>query len=124
MNYNVDPHENFDILHLSGPVWTPSLSLSLDTHADTLIAASKSLIIDFSQIEQMSEKDVADIIQLQEKMYQENLSMAMYGLQKTCKPIWAGIEETETLNLTPTQQESIDLVSMEGLEREFLNEEF
>jgi hypothetical protein len=100
------------------------MSLSLDTHADTLIAASKSLIIDFSQIEQMSEKDVADIIQLQEKMYQENLSMAMYGLQKTCKPIWAGIEETETLNLTPTQQESIDLVSMEGLEREFLNEDF
>jgi hypothetical protein len=48
----------------------------------------------------------------------------MYGLQKTCKPIWAGIEETETLNLTPTQQESIDLVSMEGLEREFLNEDF
>lgn len=72
----------------------------------------------------MTEKDIADIIRLHEKMYQENLSMALYGLQNTCKTLWAGIEETETLNLTPSQQESIDFVSMEGLEREFLNEDF
>lgn len=124
MNYNIDPHENFDILHLLGPVWTPLMSPGLDTHADSLIAASKSLIIDLSQIEQMTEKDIADIIRLHEKMYQENLSMALYGLQNTCKTLWAGIEETETLNLTPSQKESIDFVSMEGLEREFLNEDF
>lgn len=124
MNYNIDHHENFDILHLSGQAWSNDLSLNLNKLADTLIADSKSLIIDLSQIELLSEKDIADIIQLHEKMYQENLSMAMFGLQNACKTLWAGIEETETLNLTPTLQESIDLVSMEGLEREFLNEDF
>lgn len=122
MNYNIDPHKNFDLLQLLGPVWTPTMSTSLDTHADSLITASKSLIIDLSQIEQMTEKDIADIIHLHEKMYQEDLSMAMYGLQKSCKTLWAGIEETEILNLTPTRQESIDLVSMEGLERTFFDE--
>jgi hypothetical protein len=56
-------------------------------------------------------------------MYDSNLSFALCEMSDDVKKTLLENIESDILNMTPKQIEAIDIVSMEGLERELINGE-
>jgi hypothetical protein len=105
MLFKIDTKNNFDIL-------TPQMSRFQTKMAEELITLcvqlqknDKSAIVDFVNIETLEENCIPMIEQLQTEFYQNNLS-----------------QFPQELNCTPTLIEAIDIISMEGLERELMND--
>ncbi|MBL7754535.1 MAG: hypothetical protein JNM44_08660 [Chitinophagaceae bacterium] len=120
MPYTLETREKFDILKPEADFNFNELSRL----AEEIRQNGKSLIMDLSVINQLTNLHLDALVQVHNEFYQNDLSFALCELQEPLKPIWQSHTETDTLNLTPTLIEAIDLVSMEGLEREFLREDF
>jgi hypothetical protein len=56
-------------------------------------------------------------------MYDSNLSFALCEMNDEVKKSMQENDESDILNITPKQIEAIDIVAMEGLERELLGDE-
>lgn len=120
MPYTLETREKFDILKPEADFNFNELSRL----AEEIRQNGKSLIMDLSVINQLTNLHLDALVQVHNEFYQNDLSFALCQPQEQVKTIWHAHAETDTLNLTPTLIEAIDLVSMEGLEREFLSEDF
>jgi anti-anti-sigma regulatory factor len=120
MRYKIDTRTDFDIITPLYPNIDPILSEQLSDIVDQCSENGRSLILDCSIVEQIEKEVVLQWIRMHEEMYQHDLSFAICCLNASCKKQIADIEEDHVLNLTPTVEEAIDLVSMEGLERELM----
>ncbi len=120
MRYKIDTRTDFDIITLLYPTIDTILSEQLSDIVDQCSENGRSLILDCSMIEQVDKEVLLPLIRMHEEMYQHDLSFVLCCLNAACKKQIADIEEDHVLNLTPTVEEAIDLVSMEGLERELM----
>jgi anti-anti-sigma regulatory factor len=120
MRYKIDTRTDFDIITPLYPNIDPILSEQLSDIVDQCSENGRSLILDCSIIEQVEKEVVLQWIRMHEEMYQHDLSFVICCINASCKKQIADIEEDHVLNLTPTVEEAIDLVSMEGLERELM----
>jgi anti-anti-sigma regulatory factor len=99
------------------------LSDQLNELVDDSRENARSLLIDFSQIETMTDENVRLLETLHNEMYNDNLSFVLCHMHVSCKKTVAENELEHLLNMVPTMIEAIDMINMEGLERELLNEE-
>lgn len=120
MAYTLETREKFDILKPDADFNSSEMSRL----AEEIRQNQRSLILDLSLVNHFTNLNLDALVHVHNEMYQNDLSFALCQLQEPLKPIWQSHAETDTLNLTPTLIEAIDLVSMEGLEREFLSEDF
>lgn len=120
MRYKIDTRTDFDIITPLYPNIDPILSEQLSDIVDQCSENGRSLILNCSIIEQVEKEVVLQWIRMHEEMYQHDLSFVICCINASCKKEIADIEEDHVLNLTPTVEEAIDLVSMEGLERELM----
>ena len=120
MRYKIDTRTDFDIITPLYPNIDPILSEQLSDIVDQCSENGRSLILNCSIIEQVEKEVVLQWIRMHEEMYQHDLSFVICCINASCKKEIADIEENHVLNLTPTVEEAIDLVSMEGLERELM----
>ena len=120
MPYTLETREKFDILKPDANFDFNEIS----PVAEENLQNGRSLILDLSSVSHLTNQHMDTLVQWHNEMYQNDLSFALCQLQEHVKPTWQSHAESDTLNLTPTLIEAIDLVSMEGLEREFLNEDF
>lgn len=117
MLYKIDTKQNLDII-------TPQMSQFKYIMADELVTLcaqlqknDKSAIIDFNKVVSVEDVVLKQVEELHKQFYNSGLSFVLCNLTTDIK----GLFSTE-LNVVPTQTEAIDLVSMEGLERELLGE--
>jgi anti-anti-sigma regulatory factor len=120
MRYKIDTRTDFDIITPLYPNIDPILSEQLSDIVDQCSENGRSLILNCSIIEQVEKEVVLQWIRMHEEMYQHDLSFVICCINASCNKEIADIEEDHVLNLTPTVEEAIDLVSMEGLERELM----
>ncbi len=118
MQYKIDTKEKFDIITPDLSHFEHRMADELQRHCEQLQKNDKSAIIDFSQVSSLDQEVADEIMQMHEHFYANNLSFVLCRLSADLKNIF----RTE-LNITPTLDEAIDIVSMEGLERELLGEE-
>jgi len=80
----------------------------------------RNLILDMTLVQKMDATGVEAILTVYQRMYDNNLSCAITGLNNT---LTATLKSAggDMLNLAPTMAEAIDLVMMEELERELLD---
>ncbi|HWV69680.1 STAS domain-containing protein [Chitinophaga sp.] len=80
----------------------------------------RNLILDMTLVQKMDTTGVEAILTVYQRMYDNNLSCAVTGLNNT---LTATVKSAggDMLNLAPTMAEATDLVMMEELERELLD---
>jgi anti-anti-sigma regulatory factor len=82
-----------------------------------------NIIIDLSSCFAADEKALGALEQLHEEVYRNKESIVFTNLQPA---VWTVVKQKEAdllLNIAPTMQEAVDVVSMEILERELFDEE-
>lgn len=120
MKYNIDTKENFDIITPINELFDQDLAEKIQQFLSASILKNRSAIIDFSSIQSIENNLNQTIIDWHHKMYDSNLSFALCEMNDEVKKSMQENEESDILNITPKQIEAIDIVAMEGLERELL----
>ncbi len=123
MKYKIDTKEHFDIITPLYAEFDSILSDQLNELVDDSRENARSLLIDFSQIETMTDENVRLLETLHNEKYNDKLSFVLCHMHVSCKKTVAENELEHLLNMVPTMIEAIDMINMEGLERELLNEE-
>jgi len=123
MKYNIDTKENFDIITPINDLFDQDLAEEIQQFLSASILKNRSAIIDFSSIQSIENNLNQIIIDWHHKMYDSNLSFALCEMNDEVKKSMQENEESDILNITPKQIEAIDIVAMEGLERELLGDE-
>ena len=123
MKYNIDTKENFDIITPINDRFNQELAVEINQFIQNSIEKQRSVIIDFTSINSRDEVHSQNIIDWHHEMYNADLSFVLCTLSESVKNILLNIEDAAILNMTPKQIEAIDIVSMEGLERELMNGE-
>ena len=118
MEFKIDTKEKIEII-------TPQFNLFNNNMADELckktisIAQSgKSVIIDFSNIESLEPFVIPILEENYHQLYNMQVSCAFCSLKKEIANQFSDIQ-----NIVPTLVEAVDIVSMEGLERELFADE-
>jgi anti-anti-sigma regulatory factor len=123
MKYNIDTKENFDIITPINELFDQDLAEKIQQFLSASILKNRSAIIDFSSIQSIENNLNQTIIDWHHKMYDSNLSFALCEMNDEVKKSMQENDEFDILNITPKQIEAIDIVAMEGLERELLGDE-
>jgi anti-anti-sigma regulatory factor len=123
MKYNIDTKENFDIITPINDLFDQNLAEEIQQFLSASILKNRSAIIDFSSIQSIENNLNQIIIDWHHKMYDSNLSFALCEMNDEVKKSMQENDESDILNITPKQIEAIDIVAMEGLERELLGDE-
>lgn len=123
MKYKIDTRENFDIITPLYPDFDTILSGQLNELVDDSRENGRSLLIDMVHIHQLSEENLRLLETLHHEMYEDSLSLVFCHLHSACRQAIAEASLEHVLNITPTIAEAIDIISMEGLERELLGGE-
>ncbi len=123
MNYTIDTKNNYTLLQLSTTVFdeTGVNDLHQLINFDNTESVN-NVIIDLSQTETMKGNISASLIELHKLIYDANASLVFSNLKEE---VWQVMKQNQLhliLNITPTMQEAIDIISMEVLERDLLDE--
>ncbi len=102
MKYKIDTRENFDIITPIYAQFDSKLSDQLNELVDDCRENGRSLLIDFAQIETMSDENVKLLETLHNEMYNDNLSFVLCHLHIACKKTIAEHELEHLLNMAPT----------------------
>jgi anti-anti-sigma regulatory factor len=121
MKYNIDTKENFDIITPINDIFNQDLAEEIHQFLSTSILKNRSAIIDFSSVHSIENSLSQTIIDWHHKMYDSNLSFALCEMNEDVKKTMQENTESDILNMTPKQIEAIDIVAMEGLERELMD---
>jgi len=122
MKYKINTRENFDIITPLYAQFDSKLSDQLNDLVDDSSENGRSLLIDFAQIQDMSKDNIKLLESLHHEMYNRQLSFVLCHLHTPCKRMIAEYELEHTLNMAPTLVEAVDIISMEGLERDLLGD--
>jgi anti-anti-sigma regulatory factor len=123
MNYKIDTKENFDIITPQIAMLTSTLTDELSILINKSREHDKSVIIDFTQVNEIPEEFVDLLTQTHETMYLDNFSFVLCQVGGNLKQQLQEADLEDSLNIAPTLIEAIDIVSMEVLERELLGGE-
>ena len=123
MKYKIDTRENFDIITPLYADFDTILAEQFNELVDDSRVNGRSLLIDLMNVNDMDASAWQKMETLHHEMYNDNLSLIICHVHSPSKKIIAELELEHVLNITPTMEEAIDLISMEGLERELLGEE-
>lgn len=115
MSYKINTKENFNIITPQTANLTHKMTEDFINFSKDLIKERKSVIFDFYEIKTFQDAELSNLERIYHSFYEENLSCAFCNLQSALKS-----KLNVEMNIVPTLDEAIDLVSMEGLERELL----
>ncbi len=123
MSVKKNTKTTFDIFSIDNDMFTPDVAEQLFSSLQNNVHIGRSALLDISTITSMEPKYVDSFIEFHDNFYQQNVSFVIQCNQANCKTIFSHQDAYLTLNITPTQQEAIDIISMEDVERDLLNEE-
>lgn len=121
MKFKIDTKEKIVVFCPEETVLDANLSDDFVATATTLPELDgRNLILDMTLVQKIDAKGVEAILTVYQRMYDNNFSCAITGLNNTLTAELKSAGD-DMLNLAPTMAEAIDLVMMEELERELLN---
>ncbi len=84
---------------------------------------SNNFIIDLQYCKSADNTSLFSLRQVHDACYTARRSFVLTGLQAELRQTLQNNDETSALNMAPTMEEAIDIISMEILERDLLSEE-
>jgi anti-anti-sigma factor len=124
MQVKTDTKEKFHVITLPGNSLSASMTEELNNYLLSFLQNDvKNIVLVLKDIETMDNAAAENLVQLQQKFYEEKASFVVCELQKTIEKNLDNNELLELLNVAPTESEAADIVQMEEMEREMFDEE-
>ena len=124
MEFKIDTKEAFTLITPISNVIDANLTDALlDKCKELGQSGSNNYIVVLDNCSAIDNTSSAALIAMHELMYSNDSSLVFTGLHKD---VWNKLKEDETdllLNIAPSMQEAIDIISMEILERDLFGEE-
>ena len=122
MNVKIDTKEKFSVITPLEPVISANMSVELiDLIQSFQQKEIPHIILNLGQVEQMDEDTRRKIAFAQHQFYEQNCSFVICEMRDALKNVINDDEESEFMNVTPTESEAWEIVQMEEIERELLN---
>ncbi len=124
MEFKIDTKPNYSVVAPVTNTLNAKLTEALRQKWISLTeSGSHNVIVDLHNCIAADETGITGLLSLHEDIYAQNASLVFTQLQNE---ILAEIKKNETdlvLNIAPTMNEAVDIISMEILERELFDEE-
>ena len=124
MNVKTDTKEKFSVITPEAAELTANMTEEL---ANMLLPYLQKdiphIILRLSEVQRLEDKAAEILSTLQQRFYENNVSMVICELQPAVEEQLDKMELLEFLNVTPTESEAWDIVQMELIEREILGGE-
>ena len=118
MNYTIEKKVAFDIISFQQNIKTEDLVTALKNIQLSNSLHYTSLILNMHTVHSF-DQTVFDLVRkMHQDFYTNNCSLAIVASKEL-----KNLDTDKELNIVPTLIEAIDIVSMEGLERELLSED-
>ena len=119
MNVKIDTKEIFYVISITEEKLTANMAVELiKLVTEKQKEANKSIILDFTALEEIDKDAIDLLVKWHEKIYQDKKSLVIFGLSN---PVKSALDEAgllELVNHTPTESEAWDIVQMEEIVRE------
>ncbi len=123
MNVKIDTKEKFSVITPLEPMISANMSVELiDLIQSFQQKEIPHIILNLVQVEQMDEETRRKIAFVQHQFYEKNCSFVICEMHDALKNVINDDEESEFMNVTPTESEAWDIVQMEEIERELLKD--
>jgi anti-anti-sigma factor len=123
MIVKTDTKEKFHAITVPGPSLSATMTDELGKCLLPYLQNDvKNLVIILNEVETMDEAAGEELVSIQQKFYESNVSFVICEMQKPVEKFLEQNNLLKLMNVTPTQSEAWDIVQMEELEREFLGE--
>lgn len=123
MNVKLDTKEKFHVITiLETSLYANMTEDMLKTFDNCMQSGVKNAIINLEQVTKMDKEVALALLDLQQRQYENNISLVLCCLDKDLEA-WLDQEELlELMNLTPTLSEAMDIVQMEEIERDLFKD--
>jgi anti-anti-sigma regulatory factor len=124
MEFKIDTKDTFTIIvPINEPISAKLTDAIEQKCGEMRQSGRKNYIVDFRECVDMDKTAVPGMIRLHENCYSNDESLVYTGISKSGINILKEDEADLLINIAPTMQEAIDIISMEILERDLFNEE-
>lgn len=118
MDFKIDTKENYSIIRLPQTVLDANMAEELAAACRQLSQnGSLNYIVDLALVPAASSDSLDALSALHEACYGQDQSLAFTQYNEAVLETFRVAGAQDVLNLAPTLQEAIDIISMEGLER-------
>lgn len=122
MKVKINTKEKFTVLLPEDKIYTANMAAEIKNICLAIQEKTvKSIIIDFSIIEEIEEPEAKLLVELQQQFYEKNNSFVICCMSKRVENKFDEMELLEFMNCTPTESEAWDIIQMEEIERELLD---
>ena len=112
---------NFNIINTSIDAFGATEFTSLTEFLEENNSLGKNIVIDISSVANMKTEAMHQLVAFQEGSYQLDTSFVICCGNEEIYQDFQTMFPTDTMFITPTLEEAIDIVNMDILERELLN---
>ena len=124
MEFKIDTKDTFTTIIPPGGIINAKMTGELYHKCEEMRqSGSKNFIIDFQHCTRIDKSATAGLVKMHEESYGNEQSIVYTGINKEALAILKEGETDVLINIAPTMQEAIDIISMEILERDLFNEE-
>lgn len=117
MNYTVESRDAFSLYTIphedSGNALLSAMLAAKNAHESCVFNLKDCAVIDI--------RIAHAIMEFHQFQYENDLSFALAFASESVSPVIKQADEDRQLNMVPTLEEAIDIISMEGLERELMS---
>ena len=122
MSLKIDTKEKFCVIRIEEIQLIDTMSAELVVLCEQKLTDQvKNVILDFSTVEEIDSSSIENLIELQQKFFNDQASFVLCCLQNDVKQRMIEISESLEYAITPTESEAWDIVQMEEIERELLD---
>jgi anti-anti-sigma regulatory factor len=124
MEFKIDTKDTFTTITPVISAISAKLTGALTNNVEKLRqSGSKNFIVDLQHCTEADKMAIKDLVELHEQCYGQQESLVFTGIKSSVMTVFKEEETDLLLNIAPSMQEAIDIVSMEILERDLFSEE-
>lgn len=121
MQVKIDTKENFHVITIQETELTANMTEQLQVSLLTFLKnPTKNVVLVLKDIIKMDDAAAESIINIQQNFYEHSVSFVICNLQPGIQQMLDATGLLELMNEVPTQEEAIDIIHMEEIERELL----
>lgn len=123
MSFNIEQKEKFKLITTNIDGFGNTEFTAFTKFLEENNSLGQNLVIDISSVKEMGPEVMHQLVAFQEGSYQLNTSFVLCCGNEDLYEDFQTLFPTDTMIIAPTQEEAIDVVMMDVLERELLDGE-
>lgn len=124
MEFKIDTRNNFTLIRPVGNRLDANMAVRLGEKCQELSDIDgQNYLIDLADCQEADEAAFETLANLHETCYSQGQSIVFTNVQDEVMAALKEAQMNDAINITPTEQEAIDIINMEILERDLFNEE-